>query len=283
MDVDGTLTDGKIYMGNSGEVFKAFNVKDGCGIFLTLPKYGIKPIVITARNSKIVENRCSELNIHELYQGVSDKLSKLNQVVDGELASVAYIGDDIPDIPCMVAVKQAGGVVLCPFDAIPEILAISNYISCYYAGNGAVRDCINYITRNLNSSITSEINNVVQVIRENRYSGGYINDNPYFIQEYQTKDESECLLESHRNHIDIQYIIEGTEYFRLYSTIGLNSSGVYDRVSDTDYWNDGLVTSHSLLVPSSLVVVYNGQPHKGGICSISGNKHVKKLVCKVAV
>ena len=69
MDVDGTLTDGKIYMGSNGEVMKAFNIKDGCGIAMVLPKYGITPVIITARESKILENRCKELNITELHQG----------------------------------------------------------------------------------------------------------------------------------------------------------------------------------------------------------------------
>ena len=63
MDVDGTLTDGKIYMGAGGEVFKSFDIKDGYGITTILPKAGIVPVVITARKSKIVENRCAELDI----------------------------------------------------------------------------------------------------------------------------------------------------------------------------------------------------------------------------
>ena len=63
MDVDGTLTDGKIYMGNEGELFKAFDVKDGCGIKDLLPQLGIVPVIITARESKILENRCNELLI----------------------------------------------------------------------------------------------------------------------------------------------------------------------------------------------------------------------------
>ena len=74
MDVDGTLTDGKIYMGNKGELFKAFDVKDGCGIKDILPEYGIIPVIITARQSDILKRRCEELNIINLYQGVRHKL-----------------------------------------------------------------------------------------------------------------------------------------------------------------------------------------------------------------
>ena len=77
MDVDGTLTDGHIYMGPDGEVMKAFDVKDGYGIAHILPRYGIIPVIITGRRSQIVERRCAELGITELYQGVGDKLERL--------------------------------------------------------------------------------------------------------------------------------------------------------------------------------------------------------------
>jgi len=73
MDVDGTLTDGKIYMGENGEVCKAFNIKDGYGICHLLPAIGAKPIIITGRKSKILENRCRELGITELHQGIEHK------------------------------------------------------------------------------------------------------------------------------------------------------------------------------------------------------------------
>ena len=129
MDVDGTLTDGKIYMGKDGELVKAFDIKDGCGILLVLPKYNITPVIITARKSKILENRCSELGIKELHQGVRDKLSMLKRIVGDDLRYVAYVGDDLPDIPCMEETRQAGGVVLCPADAISEVKALSNFVS----------------------------------------------------------------------------------------------------------------------------------------------------------
>ena len=83
MDVDGTLTDGKIYIGADGEVFKVFDIKDGCGIKDILPANNIVPIVITARDSKILENRCRELGISRLYQGVRAKFEKLKEVIDG--------------------------------------------------------------------------------------------------------------------------------------------------------------------------------------------------------
>lgn len=148
MDVDGTLTDGKIYMGSNGEVMKAFNIKDGCGIAMILPAKNIIPVIITARESKILENRCKEIKITEIHQGSKDKLQTLRDILEarGEgLDTVAYIGDDLPDLEVMIAVKKAGGVVLCPADAIPQIKDIADYVSDFNAGEGAVRDCIKHL------------------------------------------------------------------------------------------------------------------------------------------
>lgn len=92
MDVDGTLTDGKIYMGNDGEMMKAFSIKDGCGIHDIAIPSGIVPVIITGRKSKILENRCAEIGITEIHQGVSDKVKKLKTITE-ELKGVAYIGD----------------------------------------------------------------------------------------------------------------------------------------------------------------------------------------------
>ena len=77
MDVDGTLTDGKIHMGADGEVFKSFDVRDGYGIKHICGKYGIITAIVTARSSRIVEIRSKELGILEIHQGVIDKKSKL--------------------------------------------------------------------------------------------------------------------------------------------------------------------------------------------------------------
>ena len=95
MDVDGTLTDGRIYMGADGEVMKAFDVRDGYGIKHILPKHDIIPVIITGRRSAIVERRCAELDITELCQGVADKLEKLKALADKYglvREEIAYIG-----------------------------------------------------------------------------------------------------------------------------------------------------------------------------------------------
>ena len=144
MDVDGTLTDGKIYMGENGEVMKAFDIKDGYGINEILPKLGIIPVIITGRSSKIVENRAKELGITELYQGKHDKLETLQYVMKKykcKKENAAYIGDDILDIVCM----QDCGLVGCPADAVDEVKRIADYVCKRNAGQGAVREFIEKI------------------------------------------------------------------------------------------------------------------------------------------
>lgn len=151
-DVDGTLTDGKIYMGEHGEVMKAFDIKDGCAIHDIMPRFQIEPVIITARNSKILENRCSELNIKYLFQGCRNKLEKMKQVAeelqiypnkDGVYKELAYIGDDLIDIQCMEKV----GIVGCPADAVNEVKKISDFVSKKNGGDGAVREFIEWILK----------------------------------------------------------------------------------------------------------------------------------------
>lgn len=145
MDVDGTLTDGKIYMSGTGEIFKAFNIKDGYTIY-TLDKVSITPIIITGRSSEIVARRAEELKIKECHQGVGDKLAKLNEVLakyNGTLAEVAYIGDDYNDLDCM----RSCGFTGCPADAEDDIKTEVNYICKIKAGEGALREFVKEINK----------------------------------------------------------------------------------------------------------------------------------------
>ena len=144
MDVDGTLTDGKIYMGPNGEVAKAFNIKDGCGIHDILIPSGIVPVIITGRQSEIVVNRCKELGIKQIYQGVKDKVEQL-KTLSSDFSTMAYIGDDINDLPCMNLIKNAGGIVGCPKDAVQKVIDIADYVADSKGGNGAVRELIEWI------------------------------------------------------------------------------------------------------------------------------------------
>lgn len=148
MDVDGTLTNGNIYISASGETFKAFNVKDGLGIAKILPSLEIEPIIITGRKSSIVSFRCRELGIQRIHQGVGDKADCLEKILNdtsAEFDAVAYIGDDLNDLDCMLRVKHNGGVTGCPSDAAHEITAIADFISDCRGGEGAVRSFIEYI------------------------------------------------------------------------------------------------------------------------------------------
>ena len=120
MDVDGTLTDGKIYMSPSGEAMKAFNIKDGAGIHDILIPAGIIPVIITGRSSGIVLNRCKELGITNVFQCVNSKIEKLKEITE-DLSCVAYIGDDINDLSCMLLIKGTGGLVGCPADAVDKV------------------------------------------------------------------------------------------------------------------------------------------------------------------
>lgn len=150
MDVDGTLTDGKIYMGNDGEMMKAFDIKDGCGIHDILIPAGISPVIITGRSSKILENRCKELGITNLHQGIRNKIEKLLTITT-DLSTVAYIGDDINDLSCMEPIKETGGLVGCPADAVQKVIDLADFVSKRNGGNGAVREFIEWIVEN-NSS-----------------------------------------------------------------------------------------------------------------------------------
>jgi 3-deoxy-D-manno-octulosonate 8-phosphate phosphatase (KDO 8-P phosphatase) len=146
MDVDGTLTDGKIYIGANGEVFKAFNVKDGYRL-INMKKYNIIPVIITGKTSDILANRATELKIEEVYQGVDNKLQVLNEVIHKyklNYENVAYIGDDENDMDCM----KACYLKACPSDAIDEVIKIVDYVCKASGGNGVVREFIDLIAEN---------------------------------------------------------------------------------------------------------------------------------------
>lgn len=143
MDVDGTLTDGKIYISSEGEIMKAFNVKDGLGI-VKLHKEGIVPVIITGRNSEIVTQRAKELNISYVIQGIHDKVKELKAIskeFNFELDEIAYIGDDENDIECMKLCAFKG----CPSDAVDSVKEVSNYVCKRSGGDGAVREFIEYL------------------------------------------------------------------------------------------------------------------------------------------
>lgn len=144
MDVDGTMTDGKIYMGAGGELLKAFDIKDGYGIHEILPAHHIKSAIITGRTSPIVAQRAKELEIDFVYQGKHEKLPHLLRLAEGQgydMKEIAYMGDDILDIACLEASGYAG----CPVDAVERVKEICDFISTRPAGSGAVREFIEWL------------------------------------------------------------------------------------------------------------------------------------------
>lgn len=143
MDVDGTMTDGKIYMSAQGELMKAFNVKDGYAI-ARLNGHAILPVIITGRESTIVTNRAKELGIAEVHQGVSDKVAVMKDVCARHvfsLSQAAYIGDDLNDLDAI----HACGLSAAPADATSAVLTAVDYKCKSSGGNGAIREFIDYI------------------------------------------------------------------------------------------------------------------------------------------
>ena len=144
MDVDGTLTDGKIYTTSGGECFKAFSVKDGYGIKNILPQHSIRPVIITGRSSEIVRRRADELGITEVFQAVSNKAMCLQSICKKysiTFQEIAYIGDDLNDSACM----ELCGIKGCPADAMACIKQISDFICVRNGGDGAVREFIDWL------------------------------------------------------------------------------------------------------------------------------------------
>jgi len=137
-DVDGVLTDGRIYVNESGEPFKAFNTLDGHGLKL-LAKGGIVPVVITGRDSPGVRRRVAELGLAEAHFGVHDKLALASQLLArlqlgwGELA---VIGDDWPDLPLMTRAAFA----CAPSNAHAEVKAVAHHVTAAAGGAGAARE-----------------------------------------------------------------------------------------------------------------------------------------------
>lgn len=148
-DVDGTLTNGKLYIGNNGEVFKAFDIKDGLAIHDILPKHNIKTAIITGRQSQIVELRAKELNINYIFQNCKNKIEQLKELtVQLGIANdeIAYVGDDLNDIDCM----SMCGLKCCPADAVEEVKSLCDYIAVRNGGDGAVREIIEWIVKTIN-------------------------------------------------------------------------------------------------------------------------------------
>ena len=137
-DVDGVLTDGRLYIGEQGEVFKAFQVLDGHGLKL-LAQAGIAPLVITGRDSTAVRRRIADLGLAEAHFGVADKLALAERLLAGRglaWADVAVIGDDWPDLPLLAR----AGFACAPANAHAEAKALAHHVTAARGGEGAARE-----------------------------------------------------------------------------------------------------------------------------------------------
>ena len=138
LDVDGVLTDGKLYYGNSGEEMKAFNIQDGLGIKL-LQKGGVQVGIITGRMSKLLQRRADELGIDPLVQGREDKLIALNELLHDmhiDMDEIAFMGDDLPDL----AVMRDVGLGITPANGSSTNAKQADWQTTNGGGQGAVRE-----------------------------------------------------------------------------------------------------------------------------------------------
>lgn len=145
LDVDGTLTDGKLYMDDKDNALKAFNVRDGLAIVNWL-KLGGEVAIITGKSSNIVERRAKELGIKYVVQGSKNKTQDLKKILERlnlSFENVAYMGDDLNDIGLMKKIALPA----CPHDAVLEVLEICKFISNKNGGEGAVRDLLEHIMK----------------------------------------------------------------------------------------------------------------------------------------
>jgi 3-deoxy-D-manno-octulosonate 8-phosphate phosphatase (KDO 8-P phosphatase) len=144
-DVDGVLTDGRLYFGAHGEAMKAFDTMDGYGVKL-LAATGVVPAIITGRRSEIVAARAAELGIVHVYQGVRDKAAAFAELLAATGASAGeagFMGDDWPDLPALTR----AGFAAAPAGAHPDVLARVHWVATAAGGRGALRQVAEFILR----------------------------------------------------------------------------------------------------------------------------------------
>lgn len=143
LDVDGTLTDGKIYPAETGGG-RAFHVRDGQGLRNFIDAGGIVALITAAGTDVMLTRRAQVLDIHHIYEGVADKLAVLKELLQQHnlrAEEAAFVGDDLPDIAAM----QHAGLACAPPDAATEAIAAADYICAHPGGAGAVREVCDLI------------------------------------------------------------------------------------------------------------------------------------------
>ncbi len=147
LDVDGVLTDSRVYFTDDGREMKAFNTKDGHGLKL-IQRAGITVAIITGRYSKALEHRARDLNIEHVIQGSKDKksaLAELSQTLGIEPGEMAYMGDDVVDLPAMRLCTLA----IAPADAVDMVKQKADIVTSLPGGHGAVREAVEIILKRM--------------------------------------------------------------------------------------------------------------------------------------
>lgn len=137
-DIDGVMTDGRLFRDDSGQEIKAFYSRDGLGL-KALMRYDIKVAALTARNSRLVRKRMAELGVEHLIQGREDKGAALAELLEStgiKADHTAYMGDDLVDWPAL----KAAHLKACPLDSDPWIADKCHFVAPHAGGRGAVRD-----------------------------------------------------------------------------------------------------------------------------------------------
>ncbi len=145
LDVDGVMTDGRVYINSEGVESKGFDIRDGFGIIMA-GRAGIEFAIITGLMSPIVEHRARQVGIEEIHQGFVDKVDVMNDILKRhnlDSGEAAYMGDDLFDLPVLRKV----GLAAAPSDAHPDVLTEVNWVSSRSGGRGAVRELIDFILR----------------------------------------------------------------------------------------------------------------------------------------
>ncbi len=145
LDVDGVLTDGRLYYGASGEQLKVFHARDGMGMAM-LRDAGVRMGVVSGRRSPVIEKRLRELGVGEFLTGRMDKATAFAQLLARwglEPAQVAAIGDDVVDVPML----RRAGLGVCPADAEPAVCAVADRVLRARGGSGAVRELCEIVLR----------------------------------------------------------------------------------------------------------------------------------------
>lgn len=137
-DIDGVMTDGRLYLGPDGAEFKSLHIHDGLGL-KRLQAVDITPAAISGRPSRAVEDRLLDLGLQYIYMDTQDKLAAFEGLLDDlglDASQAAVMGDDLPDLPLM----QRAGLSLAVANAVPEVRSAADWVSSLPGGGGAVRE-----------------------------------------------------------------------------------------------------------------------------------------------